>query len=714
VVKSAALTLLVCFSFQAKAQQDSTAVWEEIINLESRIQADFPQTFAKANQLLGQVKSLNCETCLGRALMMVGKFHWANGQYPEGLSYFRQSILISSRIGDHDTWSKATDLIANTYYYQAYYDSAEFYFQKALELAQQVNDWEGMVMILHNTSLMYHRKGDFRKTIEYIFKGEEVKDRVPRSEHQIEAMGAMGSLMIDSLYYKEEIEDELRNVAHFQREKNLKGLYSTYRNLGKAYRQLEMYQIAARYFVKASLVMNELQLIPEWDLAATDYRDANMRDSCFYYHYLAKNDMKRTTMPNAAYTIELLGDAHLFFNQPDSALLYYDSAINMNYRMNNRITFTGIHRNLVRVHALLGNYDKAEYHLKKGLRLAKQVALIHEKNLLNEGKFLYEKMGDYRSALFYSEKFKAYLDSINRQETAINLTRMQAEFKTTKKESELNSLKQLNLLNEEKIKAQTLQVILALVSLILIGSLGGFYYSRFRQKKKASDLLERKNQIIEQQYDVVKKQNDDKEALLHEIHHRVKNNLQIISSLINLKSKNASNETKEILGDLNSRIHSLGLIHEMLYKSDSLGLIDLKEYLSEQCKLTVASLEGDGILLDVELDQLDTGIDTAITFGLITNELITNAIKYAFDKSQEVKKIMVSLRNVDGHWVFKISDNGRKLALDEGIVKSFGLRFVEQLVKNKLNGEMNIDYQNGLRVEIVLNSQAANLVSETV
>lgn len=697
---------------QPATRQDSAAIWSEITRLENRFLADFPKTFAEAKSLFLQAQASSCERCKGRAYMMYGKFFWANGQYPEGLVNFRRAVQISSKLKDYDTWSKATDLIANAYYYQAYYDSAEYYFQKALLIAEEVDDWEGIVMILHNTSLMYHRKGDFKKTIEYIFKGEKIKDRIPESEHHIEAMGAMGSLMIDSIYYREEINDELKNVQAFKRDNNLSGLSNTYHNLGKAYRQLEKYRTAAGYFIKSCQLMQQMNLIPEWDLVATDYRDANMKDSCFYYHYLAKRELKRTTQPNAAYTLELLGDAHLYYQQADSALIYYDSALRMNYRMNNRITFTGIHRNLVRVHTLLGNFELAEYHLKTGMKLAKQVALIHEKNLLKEGKFLYESMGDFKSALNYSEKYRTYLDSINRQETAINLTRMQAEFKTAKKESELAALTQVNLLHEEKIKARNLQVILAIVSIVLVGSFAGLYYSRFQQKKKTSEQLQTQNQIIEQQYDVVRKQNDEKEALLHEIHHRVKNNLQIISSLINLKAKNANFETVEILKNLNSRIHSLGLIHEMLYKSDNLGFIDLKQYLSEQCNLTLSSLEADSIELHLDLDQIESNIDSALTIGLISNELITNAIKYAFGKTQAVKKIYVTLHQAFEHWVLRIADNGNVLTgSSETIVKSFGLRFVEQLVRSKLNGEMKLEVRSGLHVEITI-YQAERLSSK--
>lgn len=683
---------------------DSALLWKRITFLEGRYLSDFPIVFSKVENLVDETMNSDCIGCKGRAQMLMGEYYWANGQYSEGLRFFRQAIEISKSIRDYDTWSASTDFIANTYYYQAYYDSAEYYFKKAYAIAEEADDIEGMILILHNTSLMYHRKGDFKRTVEYIFKGEKLKDQHPESKHHIEAMGAMGALMIDSIYYTEEINDEIKNIQVYKRERDTLSLHYTYKNLGKAYRQLQNFKTAARYFIKSAETMELLGFIPEWDLVAIEYGEDNMKDSCFYYHYLAKQDISRVTQLNASYTLELLGNAHLKFGQPDSALFYYDSAFRMGYRMNNRITYTGIHRNLVKTHTLLGNYNDAEYHLRTGLALSKEVALIHEKNLYREGQALYEAVGNYERALYYSEKYKNYMDSLNRQETAIHLTYLQAEFKMAKKESELTEMMQLNLLNEEKIKARNSQIVFSAIVIILIGSLGAMYYSRYRKKEKMSEVLQRQKRIIEHQYGVVHKQNADKEALLHEIHHRVKNNLQIISSLINIKSRTASDETKEILNELTGRIHSLGLIHEMLYKSDHLGAVNLTEYLTEQSRLTLSSLQiNNEIELVMDLDQVETNLDFALAFGLISNELITNAIKYAFTSTQQAKRICVTLKRRIEHLYFCISDNGTVIQNIE-FKKSFGLRFVDQLVKSKFKGEMNIKQDQGLHIEMILQS----------
>ena len=552
-----------------------------------------------------------------------------------------------------------------------------------------------MITVLHNISLMYHRQGDFKKTIEYLFQEEQLKDRLPESVHEIEAMGAMGSLMIDSIYYREEIADELNDLKIYRLKSDKKSMARTYRNIAKAYRQLEEYVLAARYFIRSGTLMNELGIVPEWDMAAIDYRDANVKDSCFFYHYMAKQNFSRMTQPNISYTLELLGDAHLHFKRPDSALFYYDSAISMNYRMNNRLTFTGIHRSLVDVHKQLGNYNEAEKHLQRGLTLAKEVALLHEMNLYREGKSLFEQKGDFKKALFYSEKYRSYQDSIHRAETALNLTKLQAEFKTAKRTREVKDLQQKDLLSAAQIATRNLQIALAVSLLLIITTAGGLYYSRYRHNKRLSERLQISNK--------------EKEGLLHEIHHRVKNNLQIISSLIQLKTRQTtSGETHEVLHQLNGRIYSMGLLHEKLYQQEDIQSIRLDEYLNEISQQLVSSFDETGhpISLSMNSQPVEIDVNRALTCGLIINELVTNAIKYAFTPDQKDRKINLSLLQDKGAIELEISDNGKSpKPISGNFNKSFGSRFVDQLVIAKLGGEWSVKLEDGVRIIIKFTSR---------
>lgn len=671
--------------------------------LEDAMWVDYKQGLQQVMALQNTIAVSDCQSCKTQMARLMGKFYWVNGEYDRGLLHFRKALFLADQIADYKTKASTLDLMGNTFYYQAYYDSALHYFKQALRVYEQEQDLQGQITVLHNISLMYHRKGDFNKAIEFLFKEEELKDALPGSVYEIEAMGAMGSLMVDSIYYQEEIRDELDALQNYQKQKDTRGMIRTYRNIGKAYRQLEEFEMAARYFAKACRLQESLGLVPEWDLVGTDFRDANNRDSSFYYHYKAKRETSRMAKPSMAYTIELLGDAHRYFGNYDSALLYYDSAMRMNIQMNNRITFTGIHRYLVNVHTGLKNYLKAEQHLQIGLALAKEVALIHEKNLYREGKLLYESKGDFKKALWFSEKYRTYQDSINRAETALNLTRMQAEFKTTKKVRELEDLQQVHQLNEARLQTRNLQVALIFSVMLVFASIGTLYYYRYKKKAKTNTQLELQKKRIEEQNSELEKQNKTKEVLLSEIHHRVKNNLQIISSLITLKSRQSGVETQAVLNQLSGRIFSMGLLHEKLYKNEDIKSIRLDLYLSELMQYLLDSFQvpDASIRLTLACEETEIGVDQALTCGLICNELFTNSMKYAFASDQENKCIEMKLRKKTTYIELVASDTGTKAThLPENLKGSFGLRFVDHLVTSKLGGTWSYALDGGFKAMI--------------
>lgn len=197
--------------------------------------------------------------------------------------------------------------------------------------------------------------------------------------------------------------------------------------------------------------------------------------------------------------------------------------------------------------------------------------------------------------------------------------------------------------------------------------------------------------------------NKEKETLITEIHHRVKNNLQIISSLINLKSRQATPEMGEALKQLNARIYSLGLIHEKLYHRDDIRTIRLDEYLTELGNHLISSFDEKDHPVRLRLDFQPVEIDTdkALSCGLIINELVTNSIKYAFTEQQYNREILLCLEQRDSVVSLQVSDNGTSSKpVSDAFNKSFGLRFVDQLVASKLEGVWSMKTENGFNVAV--------------
>jgi len=191
----------------------------------------------------------------------------------------------------------------------------------------------------------------------------------------------------------------------------------------------------------------------------------------------------------------------------------------------------------------------------------------------------------------------------------------------------------------------------------------------------------------------------EKEVLLKEIHHRVKNNLQVISSLLYLQSNRIKEkEYKDIFNESQNRIKSMALVHEKLYKSDDLSGIELSDYIRSLINYLIRSynVNYQKIKLEIKIDNIFLSIDKSIPFGLIVNELVTNSLKYAFEGREEgILRISIVLDEI-GTIKVSIFDDGKGIPAGFDIKNStsLGLRLVQTLV-TQLEGSLQINTNVG-------------------
>jgi two-component sensor histidine kinase/HAMP domain-containing protein len=201
----------------------------------------------------------------------------------------------------------------------------------------------------------------------------------------------------------------------------------------------------------------------------------------------------------------------------------------------------------------------------------------------------------------------------------------------------------------------------------------------------------------------------EKVLMLQEIHHRVKNNLQIIASLLNLQSDHVADQRAlEIFTDSQNRVRSMALIHEKLYRSDNLAQINFGEYIQDLTGHLFRSqrARARGTTLSIEADDLLLGIDKAVPCGLILNELVSNALKHAFPNGQ-AGEIWIELMTEDCRQVtLLVRDNG--VGFPEGLdfrhTTSLGLQLVDTLV-NQLDGTIDLDNSHGTEFEITFSGR---------
>ena len=197
----------------------------------------------------------------------------------------------------------------------------------------------------------------------------------------------------------------------------------------------------------------------------------------------------------------------------------------------------------------------------------------------------------------------------------------------------------------------------------------------------------------------------EKEVLLREIHHRVKNNMQVISSLLRLQSRNVKDEQQiEMLKESQNRIKAMALIHEKLYRSKDLANIDFNDYIKNLVNdLFISYKVSTGkITMKMNIEAVSFGIDTAIPCGLIVNELVSNSLKYAFPKGKD-GEIKISLRTLEeGDIELIVSDNGVSIPkdLDFRNTESLGLRLITNLTEKQLQGKVELNRNKGTEFQI--------------
>lgn len=231
---------------------------------------------------------------------------------------------------------------------------------------------------------------------------------------------------------------------------------------------------------------------------------------------------------------------------------------------------------------------------------------------------------------------------------------------------------------------------------------------RTRKLRLANKALERENKVRQETEAILKATLSERELLLKEIFHRVKNNMQVVASMLKLQSRQIEHpETARILEESQRRIESMSLIHESLYQQEHLSDIDFRAYVQRLAKHLLKTYGSDRdrpVEIDIGFDHIQINIETAIPCGLIIHELVSNALKYAFSgMEKQYRRIFVDFDKMHQGYKLIVSDNGRGIpdAHRGRDGKSFGLRLVELLVR-QLNGSQVITTTNGTTFAIDL------------
>ena len=308
----------------------------------------------------------------------------------------------------------------------------------------------------------------------------------------------------------------------------------------------------------------------------------------------------------------------------------------------------------------------------------------------------HQSIGQYKTALSYQNAHHQLKDSLAQEAQFFIVSDLEARYTKFQQDNKINSLHIENQIARMQIGKRNRQMIWGGIGLLLLSLLVAIIFKLYRHNKQKSQELSLKN-------DQVSVALKEKDTLLREIHHRVKNNLQVISSLLSIQSRHIQDPAAlDAIKEGRNRVKSMALIHQNLYKKDNLTGVDVKKYFDKliQGLFQSYNITDNKINLVTEIEDINLDVDTIIPLGLIVNELISNALKHAFYEDQE-GTIFVRLKEKNNYLCLEVSDNGKGIndlsKLQNG--ESFGYELIDAF-KSKLKANLEIQSKEGTQVRI--------------
>jgi len=321
--------------------------------------------------------------------------------------------------------------------------------------------------------------------------------------------------------------------------------------------------------------------------------------------------------------------------------------------------------------------------------------------LIKSKSAFFEITQKYDSALFYSKKYNEINDSINSKIEKNQSILILTKFELDNRRNELK-LKNSNLLKvisvNENANTRILQLSI-LITVIIISLFLLIYF--FIENLKAKNIINLKNEALSTNIITVNKQTSKNEFLLKELHHRVKNNLQLIYSLLNLQKRRIENiDNKENLVAVQNRIHTMSLVHEFLYNSDNYEYINVFEYVKTLSAYLITIYKKEGnveISYDID-EEIELETERVIYLGLIINEILSNTFKFELN-TNKVLLIKISIKSVDGIIDIIIKDNGPGFIKENVKEGSLGLKLIN-IMSTQLEAVHEIKSDKGVTHKI--------------
>lgn len=537
-------------------------------------------------------------------------------------------------------------------------DSAIFLASKALTLSLKLNYRLGVSDAYNNLGNINRHKANYPVALKYYYKGLAIDEAIGNPEGALSKLGNIGIIYFNQNDYSNALKYYERAKKIAEELNNEKAIAIVLANTADVYSSQGKTEAALKFY----------------DDALKHYQAVN-----------AKKGMSNVLMNS--------GNVYMDKGNSKLALQKYLSALKILEMLNDNSQTASCLLNIAFANSQLKNNSIAESYFNKALSYTKDINDLDLKCSLELAiSEFYSEKHEFEKAHMHFRNYIVLRDSVYNEENTKQSVKAEMNYEFDKKQSALkfeHDRVVYQLAAENKLQKQWRLFFIIFIILVLV--LLFFAKRAYDNKKKNAEFMA--------------SESSRKEVLLQEVHHRINNNLQIISSLLTLQANSANDEKlTEYLKQSQNRIQSLSVLHELLYQNDSPLQINMNEYLNKVLDFHRDVLNTKSNKVNIKLNITDVSFPTkmAVPLALIVNELVTNSIKYAFKDGNngQITISLLPIENEKNKWKLIVGDSGKGLPTDTDFRKdSLGLRLVTIMTK-QIKGTLTKSNSPGATFEI--------------
>ncbi len=633
------------------------------------------------------------------------------------------------------------------------YDKAQTYSEEALKIAPIIGFKRGAYDAYNNIGVSYTRQSDFPKALNNLNTALKIAQQIGYKIGVANTTNNIAVVYSMQSNFPEALKSNLAALKLREEIGDKKNIANSYNNIGKVYTSLGKDKEALKYHSMALKIREALGDKRGLMNSYTNFgnifsRDSNTTEALKNYFAALKIGQELEDQREIATTYMNIGVAYYYQKNDIKAAEYNFKALELQKALSNSYGVAQCYINAGNIFLAANNFKEAEIYLDSAIELSKELGAYDL--IINAYKILFERdtnAENWQNAYQHYRMYILYRDSLFNEDNTEKVMQTQMQYELDKKDltyqkelalkavqleyqkkqdaatsgKEKQQLKYEQQIKEQQINYEYNQKIAkaeaekrqqtalnkvlstennlmiqnskneTIIRWLMIAALIGFtafginYYRNYKRQQADN------KQIT--------KQAEDLKTLMKEVHHRVKNNLQIIVAMLRMQARVVEDKAAiEALVNSENRLQAIAIVHEKLYKSDNYTSVLLKDYLQELMDVLAKQHQNPATPFQFKIidnTNLATSLDTAIPIGLIINELVTNSFKYAF-KNVAKGEINIELNKTNNQYQLTIKDNGQGLPNGElpKNPKTLGLRLVH-LFTEQLNGTLNYATNKG-------------------